>query len=281
MRFEKWQALGNDYVIVEDRELPFPLTPGRVRRLCEAHVGIGSDGIVLVAAPDRAGAVARLRIFNPDGSEAEISGNGVRQAVLYLRRAGWTEEDAFAVETPAGEVRPEITGPSTCVVDMGRASVRSVNFPSGGEDGTGAVTAAGREFRFQHVSIGNPQCAIEVPDGLEELDLDAYGPPIERHELFPNRTNVSVWRRTGDREIVARIYERGVGETRSSGTAAAGAPVAARLRGVESPVTVQLESGDLEVEVGPDLQVRLTGWALQVYRGGLADEQMGELREVD
>ena len=281
MKFEKWQALGNDYVIVEEAELPFELTPARVERLCAPHTGIGSDGVLLLSPPAEPGFVARLRIFNPDGSEAEISGNGVRQAVLYVRRAGWTEEDAFAVETPAGKVRPEITGPSTCVVDMGRASVRSVNFPSGGEDGTGALTAAGREFRFQHVSIGNPQCAIEVPDGLEELDLDAYGPPIERHELFPNRTNVSFWRRTGDREIVARIYERGVGETRSSGTGAAGAAVAARLRGVESPVTVHLEGGDLEVEVGPDLQVRLTGWALPVYRGELADELVGELREVE
>ena len=122
---------------------------------------------------------------------------------------------------------------------MGRARLRSPDdFPSGAEDGTGTLTAADREFAFQFVQVGNPQCAIEVADGLEELDLPRYGAPIERHELFPNRTNVSFWRRTGDAAIRARIFERGVGETMSSGTGATGAAVAAVLRGVDSPVTV-------------------------------------------
>ena len=148
---------------------------------------------------------------------------------------------------------------------MARASTTSADFPSGPEDGLGEVEAGGRTWSFQHVSIGNPQCAIEV-DGeeLEGLDLATLGPPIERNELFPNRTNVSFWRRDADDEISARIFERGVGETMSSGTGASGAAVAAVLRGADSPVTVHLDGGDLEVDVGEDLSVSLTGWAVPV-----------------
>ena len=113
MRFEKWQALGNDYVIVEERELPFELTAERVRRICDRHTGIGSDGVLLLSKPGERGYVARLRIFNPDGSEAELSGNGAREAVLYLRRSGWTDRDTFSIQTAAGEIRPRITGPTT------------------------------------------------------------------------------------------------------------------------------------------------------------------------
>jgi diaminopimelate epimerase len=281
MRFEKWQALGNDYVIVEARELPLELTPERVRRICAPHTGVGADGVLLLSDPDERGYVARLRIFNPDGSEAELSGNGAREAILYLRRSGWVASDTFSIQTAAGEIRPTITGPTTCTVDMGRAKLSSKDFPSGGDDGTGALSAAGRELRFQHVSIGNPQCAIEVePSELEGLDVAALGPPIERSELFPNRTNVSFWRRDSDSEITARIFERGVGETMSSGTGASGAAVAAVLRGLDSPVTVHLDGGDLEVDVGEDLHVDLTGWAVPVYRGELADEFLEELREA-
>jgi diaminopimelate epimerase len=282
VRFEKWQALGNDYAIVEERELPFELTPGRVRVLCAPHTGIGSDGVLLLSETDERGFVAELRIFNPDGSEAELSGNGVREAVMYLRRNGWVDHDSFSIRTAAGEIRPRITGPTTCTVDMGRASLRSGrDFPSGPGDGTGALTAAGREFRFQFVQIGNPQCSIEAGDELDELDIRRYGAEIERHELFPNRTNVSFWRRDGDAAIRARIFERGAGETMSSGTGATGAAVAAVLRGVDSPVTVRLDGGELEVAVGEDMHVDLTGWAVPVYSGTLSDEMIEELNEAE
>jgi diaminopimelate epimerase len=278
VRFEKWQALGNDYAIVEEAELPFELTARRIQALCARHTGIGSDGLLLLAPSDDPAFVADLRIFNPDGSEAELSGNGVRQAVLYLRHSGWAEDDVFSLRTPAGEVRPRITGPTTCTVDMGRARLRSErDFPSGGDDGTAELRAAGREFRFQFVQIGNPQCAIELAEGLDELELSRYGPEIERHELFPNRTNVSFWRRESDAAIRARIFERGAGQTRSSGTGASGAAVAAVLRGLDSPLTVHLDGGELEVEVGEDLHVDLTGWAVPVYSGELSPELVAEL----
>jgi diaminopimelate epimerase len=281
LAFEKWQALGNDYVILEAANLPFELTPGRVERLCDRHLGVGADGVLLLSEPDEPGFVARLRIFNPDGSEAELSGNGAREAILYLRRAGWTDASTFSIQTAAGEIRPTITGETTCTVDLGRARLRSKDFPTGGDDGSGTLEAGGREWGFQHVSIGNPQCAILVDDGLEELDLPEIGPAIEHHELFPNRTNVSFAREVAPGVVRARIFERGVGETMSSGTGAAGAAVAYVLRGGDSPVTVRLDGGELEVEVDEDLHVNLTGWAVPVYRGELADEFLKELHATE
>ena len=281
MHFEKWQALGNDYVIVEERKLPFELTPGRVRAICAPHTGIGSDGVLLITETDYAAFVAEVRIYNPDGSEAELSGNGVREAVMYLRRKGWTDEDSFSVRTAAGEIRPHIEG-DLCTMDIGQARLRAeADFPSGGDDGAGTLESGSRRFDFQFVQVGNPQVAIEVKDGLEELVLDRYGPFIERSELFPNRTNVSFWQQTGDAEIRARIFERGVGETMSSGTGATGAAVAATLRGVESPVTVVLDGGELVVDVDEDLHVNLTGWARPVYAGALSEEFLKELNATE
>jgi len=283
MRFAKWQALGNDYVIVEGEALPFALTPERIRRLCEPHTGIGADGVLLLERSPDPEFVASLRIFNPDGSESGLSGNGAREAIMYLRRAGWTSEDRFAISTAAGPIRPTITGPRTCRVEMGRASVRSEDFPSGGDEGRGTVESGGRTWAFRHVQIGNPQCAIAVADAgeLGSLDLGVYGPAIERSTLFPNRTNVSWFAALGEHEIRARIFERGVGETLASGTGASGAAIAYVLDGGRSPVTVRLDGGELLVEVDLNLNVTLTGWAVPVYDGTLSDEFLEELNETE
>jgi diaminopimelate epimerase len=251
-----------------------------VQKLCDPHFGIGSDGVLLLSRSDDPAYVARLRIFNPDGSEAELSGNGAREAILYLRRHGWTDADTFTILTAAGPITPTITSERTSSVEMGRASTTSKDFPSGKPDGRGVLMAAGREWSFQHVSIGNPQCAIEVTDDLEELDLSTIGPEIEGHELFPNRTNVSFLSAIGSR-VRARIFERGVGETLSSGTGASGAAVAAFLRGATSPITVELDGGELEVEISDNLNVRLTGWAEPICSGELSPELLAALSELD
>ena len=308
MKFEKWQALGNDYLIVQRDQLPFELTPARVRALCAGHFGVFADGVLLLSPPADPAHVADLRIFNPDGSEAELSGNGAREAILYLRTRGWTDEDSFTIGTRAGEIRPTITGSDTCRVDMGRASLRSQDFPGGPPDGRGTVRAGGRDWAFRHVSIGNPQCAIHVESlaGLEALDLTAIGPEIEGAQLFPNRTNVSWYADLEPRapslsvdgpyatRIRARIFERGVGETLSSGTGATGAAIAHVLDGGAASadatalrvgagalVTVHLDGGELEVEVGDDLRVELTGWARPVFAGRLSEDFEKELDETE
>jgi diaminopimelate epimerase len=309
MRFEKWQALGNDYLIVESADLPFDLTAWRIRRLCEGHFGVDADGLLLLEPSENQHFLARLRIYNPDGSEAELSGNGAREAILYLRRRGWTDQDVFSIQTEAGEIRPTITGLDTCRVDMGRATLTSKDFPDGPENGRGDLVAAGQTWRFQHVSIGNPQCAIHVADlaTLNALDLPAIGPAIEAHELFPNRTNVSwytevppsrnphgggypkghtLWgageqagESVAERQgtIRARIFERGAGETLSSGTGATGAAIAYLLSGGPSRVAVLLDGGELDVEIGEDLRVNLTGWARPVFEGRLSEDFVKEL----
>jgi len=283
VNFEKWQALGNDYIILAERDLLFELTPARIERICAPHFGIGSDGILLLSEPDEPGYVADMRIFNPDGSEAGLSGNGAREAIMYLRRNGWTEYDRFSIRTPAGEIRAEITSESTCTIDMGRARLQSADYPSGGSDGTGRLTTETGSWSFQHVQVGNPQCAIAVAgeSELAGLDLPAIGPAIEHHQSFPNRTNVSWYTPLEPGRIRARIFEREVGETSASGTGATGAAVAYVLAGGDSPVTVVLDGGELEVEVGEDLHINLTGWAVPVMRGSMADELIEELRATE
>jgi diaminopimelate epimerase len=317
MRFEKWQALGNDYLIVEQHELPFELTPARVRRLCQPHFGVGADGVLLVArseqpaagepgTSERAAAGSRsagsLRIFNPDGSEAELSGNGAREAALYMHAHGWAAAETFSIETTAGTIRPTVLGPGCCRIELPRARTSSQDFPGGPPDGVAELEADGRPWRFQHVSIGNPQCAIALTDTAElaALDLGLLGPAIESHSLFPNRTNVSWYVPLdaavppdappgGATRIRARIFERGVGETLSSGTGAAGAAVAhvlamrrerpGTMHG-ERPVsvTVVLDGGELDIEVGEDLSLTQAGWAAKVFEGRLSEELLGELR---
>ncbi len=281
MKFEKWTALGNEYVILEAEALPWELTAERIRSISDPERGIGSDGVLLLSPGAEDGIVAQLRIFNPDGSEAELSGNGARQAVLYLRQQGWTDRDDFSIRTAAGEIRAAITGPGSASLEMGRASTSSKDFPSGPPDGRGSLTVAGRDWAFQHVSIGNPQCAVPVdsPEELEGLDLGEIGPGIENHPLFPNRTNVSFFRAEASR-VRARIFERGVGETMSSGTGASGAAVAAHLAGSSSPITVELDGGELEVEISGELDVRLSGVAQQLESGEFAPELMQALADT-
>jgi len=262
MRFEKWQALGNDYVIVERDALPWPLTAERVALLCDRHRGVGADGVLELSPPaDGSASVAALRIFNPDGSEAELSGNGAREAILYLRARGWTSLDSFAIDTAAGEIRPQILSARECRVAMGRALV--------GERGE----AGGAPF--VHLRICNPQTVFAVAsvEELEGLDLAVLGPPVEHDPRFVGRTNVSWYaaEHVGERRIRTRIFERGVGETQSSGTGACGAAIAFCLAGAgPGAVTVVLDGGELVVEVDADLNVELTGWAEPVFAGELS-----------
>lgn len=279
MQVEKWQALGNDYLIIEQAGLPWPMTPERARLICDAHLGLGADGVLLLAPPTAPGFVARLTIMNPDGSEAELSGNGARQAILYLRRAGWTESREFSIETRAGEIRATIADDRTCTMAMGRARLTSADFPGGPDDGLATIEAGGRDWPIQHLQVGNPQVAVRIGsiEDLHALDLLEIGPGIEAHPAFPHRTNVSFYCAVAEDRIRARIFERGVGETRSSGTGACGAAIAHVLAGGSSPVTVVLDGGQLTVDVEESLLFSLTGWAEPVFTAQPSNELLARL----
>ena len=219
--------------------------------------------------------MARLRIFNPDGSEAELSGNGAREAVLYLRRHGWTDADSFAIQTAGGRHPPADPSETECAVDMGRARLQSAGYPSGAEDGRGELAAGGRTWRFQHVQVGNPQCAIRVENEreLDALDLPRDRPRDRAPRAVPQPDQRVVVRRARARAASARgSSSAGWGRRRRAEPAPPAAAVAYVLDGGSSPVTVVLDGGELGVEVGDDLQIKLSGWAVPVYRGTLAED---------
>jgi diaminopimelate epimerase len=222
---------------------------------------------------------ARLRVYNPDGSEDELSGNGTAQVASYLRRTEGCR-GTIALETRAGVVNAEPADDGAWTIRLSRASLESKDYPSGPRDGTGVLHAAGDELPFRHVFVGNPQCAIEVDVPLDRVPVEAYGRAVEGHPLFPQRTNVSFWRAESANEISVRVYERGVGETLSSGSGACGAAVAASLNGVRSPVVVRLPGGPIGVEVGSDLSLSLTSCPRRVFAGVLSDELVERLAEL-
>ena len=242
----------------------------RVSWLCDPHFGVGSDGVLLLSPSEDPEFVAELRIFNPDGSEAELSGNGAREAILYLRRHGWTDADTFAILTAAGPITPTITSELTCSVEMGRASTAVQGLPGG----------AARRPR----DAGRRRARLGLPARLDRQ-------PAVRDRRRRRGSRSSTWRRSARRSkatsssptgptspsceidgsrVRARIFERGVGETLSSGTGASGAAVTAFLRGAPSPIMVELDGGELEVEISEDLDVRLSGWAEPVCAGELS-----------
>ena len=255
MRFEKWHGIGNAYLVMEQADLPLELTAARVERICHPDMGAGSDGILVISGD---GAAARVRILNPDGSEAEFSGNGTRIAAGYL--LGRDGGDEVAMDTLKGPIRGLRRADGTITIDAGRASLESDadHRPAGGEPPA---------ERYRFVSVGNPHCVIEVEDP-DRLDLAVAGPPVESHPWFPNRANVEFYRPLGGNDIRMRVWERGAGETLSSGSGSTAAAVAAVVDGrAVSPVTVHLDGGTLVIEVADDLAVTLTGRVEQIHRG--------------
>ncbi len=279
MELERWQALGNEYLIVERERLRFELSAETVRLLCDEAAGLGADGILELADDEDDAVSAALTIWNSDGSQAELSGNGSRQAFLYLRASGWTESNSLAIRTPAGIITAELTGPDSATIQIGQASTASSQFPGGPGDGRSEIEIDQINEPFQFVSVGNPQCAFEVqsPELLDALELDRIGPIVENDRRFPARTNACWWTSLGEGKIRARIFERGVGETTSSGTGASGAAVASVLAGASSPVTVLLDGGELLVEVDLSLNVELSGSANRVERIRLSDQMLARI----
>jgi diaminopimelate epimerase len=284
VNFAKWQGIGNDYLVLEEELLPAALDSVAVSVICDRHVGVGSDGILLVGGASGAvpEAVARMRVFNPDGSESEMCGNGIRIFARYLANSGQIEGREFVVETLAGAIRPRLEPDGTVRVDMGSARFVSKNI--GAEAGDkdvvdAALTAGGQEYRFTFVDVGNPHCVVVVDDPAL-FDVAGVGSLIERHPLFPNRVNVEFIHVRPDRSVQMRVWERGVGETQACGTGATAVGVACVQLGLaESPVLVHLPGGDLTIEVhaGSSARVFMTGPAEEVFAGRFSADLMHRL----
>jgi diaminopimelate epimerase len=269
MRFAKYHALGNDYLVFEEADWP-ALDPSIVRRVCDRHLGIGSDGVLLRAA-SRNGEAHGLRIFNPDGSEAEKSGNGLRIFARYLWDHGVVGDESFAVSTAGGDVRCRVhEGGHTVSVEMGRASFHSAAIPVTGpprEVLRETLSAGGRTIEFSAVTIGNPHCVI-LSERARAEDAKLLGPLVESDPRFPNRTNVQLLEVLDRANLKIEIWERGAGYTLASGTSScAAAAVARRLRLCEAAVTVHMPGGRLTIEVDEEFSVRMTGAVVRVAEG--------------
>jgi diaminopimelate epimerase len=296
VRLAKWQGLGNVYLIMEEASLPAPLTPEAVGLLCDRYLGVGSDGILLRCEPSGAvaGAVTRMRVLNPDGSEPEMCGNGIRMFARYLHRSGAVSAPEFVVETLAGAIKPRLLDDGTVRVDMGTARFRSdnVDLPGSAEVVGAVLQAGGCDYEFTFADVGNPHCIVQVADPAS-FDVCGVGPLVEHHPCFPNRANAEFIRVEPDGSVTMRVWERGVGETQACGTGATAVGAACvRLGLTTSPVVVHLLGGDLTIEVGagagagsPDgtaggasgCRVFMTGPAEEVCTCDLSDDMLRRL----
>lgn len=278
--FFKGHGLGNDYIAVDPNELEFKLTPRVIRAICDRNWGLGSDGILALAPSRRAD--FGVRIYNPDGSEAEKSGNGLRIFARYLWATRRTRRRQFSVETRGGlvQIALHLDGggyPSSATVEMGRATFQPAALPCSLEVDElieQPICAAGHDLRFTGVSVGNPHCVVFRERGAEwtRQELLELGPSLENHELFPRRTNVQLAVPTGSRSIYILIWERGAGETQASGTSScAAASAAVRLGLVSSPVRVEAPGGRLDIEVRGEFELTMQGPVAEVAVGRLAD----------
>jgi diaminopimelate epimerase len=286
--FFKGHGLGNDYLVMDPTELSFKLTAKNVRAICDRNWGVGSDGI-LALVPSRK-ADFGLRIYNPDGSEAEKSGNGLRIFARYLHATGKTRKRTFTVETKGGLVSIQLHvdrhgDAASATVEMGRATFQPAALPctlAVDELIDQPIQVAGQELRFTGVSVGNPHCVIFKPEGSEwnKDELRLLGPELENHPLFPKRSNVQLAVPTGTKEIHILIWERGAGETQASGSSScAAASAAVRLGLVSSPVTVKMPGGMLSIDVSPDFDLTMKGPVAEVARGTLSPPFVRSLRQ--
>ncbi|OQW33148.1 MAG: diaminopimelate epimerase [Nitrospira sp. SG-bin1] len=277
--FFRGHGLGNDYLVMDPKELTFKLTPKNMRSVCDRNWGVGSDGILALVPSKRAD--FGLRIFNPDGSEAEKSGNGLRIFARYLHATGKTKKKRFTVETKGGLVAIDLHvdrhgDAAAATVEMGIATFKPDALPCSlhvPELIQQPIEAAGRTLTFTGVSVGNPHCVVFKPLGesWSREELLSLGPALENHDLFPKRTNVQLAVPIGPKKIFILIWERGAGETQASGSsscAAAGAAV--RLGLVKSPVTVTMPGGALNIDVAPDYSLTMKGPVAEVARGTLS-----------
>jgi diaminopimelate epimerase len=279
MRFHRYHGLGNDYLVMDPGAVGRDLTPREIRLICHRNFGVGSDGILWGPLPAQ-GADFRLRIFNPDASEAEKSGNGLRIFSRFLFDQKLVRSEPFTIQTAGGVVRSRVhPGGKQVDVEMGKVTFDGARIPVAGggrEVLNEQLTVGGRTFTFSAASIGNPHCVLPLPEISEALARQ-YGPLIEVEPRFPNRTNVQFLKVLDRKNIQIEIWERGAGYTMASGSSSsAAAAVACRLRLVDRDVTVHMPGGTLSIRIGDGFAIDMTGPVTRIGEGTIDAEAFDE-----
>ncbi len=270
MRFYKYHGLGNDYLVIHPDELAGPMTEHQIRALCDRHYGLGSDGILL-GPSESADRCFGLRIFNPDGSEAEKSGNGLRIFARFLWERQYVDHSPFTIKTTGSSAQATVhPGGNPVSVDMGRVSFQAADIPVRGETGDvldKTKIVADRIIRFCAATIGNPHCIVLCDDISRELAVST-GPLLETDDIFPDRANVQFLKTIDRHNIAIEVWERGAGYTLACGSAASvGAATAHRLGLCDEKVTAHMPGGRLDITVNKDYSVNLTGPVTKVAEG--------------
>jgi diaminopimelate epimerase len=275
MKFYKYHALGNDYIVMDPADTGGELTGSQVQLICHRHFGVGSDGILLGPLKESEGDFG-LRIFNPDGSEAEKSGNGLRIFSRFLWDQGLVREEPFTITTPGGRVQSSVHASGRSVtVEMGEVSFKSNEIPVLGpprEVLNERLVVQGKELRYCAATIGNPHCVI-IQERISEEETRQLGPHIEKESRFPNRTNVQFVKVLDRASIRLEIWERGAGYTLASGSSAsAAAAVAKRLGLCDSRISVHMPGGILRITVSDHFSIQMTGPVTKVAEGIMSQE---------
>jgi len=269
MKFYKYHGLGNDYIVIDPRETKITLDKSTIKLICDRNFGVGSDGILY--GPKIKDKTFKLRIFNPDGSEAEKSGNGLRIFSRYLWDRGLVKSKPFTINTPGGNVQSEIKNNGDLVkIEMGKVSFVASDIPLIGEEGevlNRNLVIKGRSFQYCAANIGNPHCIV-LCDEISPKLAQEYGPHIETNAIFPRKTNVQFMKVIDKNHIQIEIWERGAGYTLASGSSStASAAVAFKLGLCGNNITVKMQGGKLNIEFTHDFKATMVGPVLAVYEG--------------
>ena len=281
--FVKSHGLGNEYIVLDKDNISFELTVKAIQKICNVHFGIGSDGILLKVPATKA--EFGLRILNPDGSEAEKSGNGLRIFAKYLYDYGFAKSKSFSIETPGGVVQAEVIAETngkaqTIKVDMGKAIFESEKIPvkaTTAECIDHTLNLEYKDYQINCVSVGNPHCVI-LKDELDEKEVKTFGPQIENNAMFPNRINVQFAKVISPSVVEIMIWERGAGWTLASGSSSCAVASVMVKRGLtDRNLTIKMQGGELKIEIDNDWNLRMTGAVREVATGVLSDELITEL----
>ena len=277
--FVKSHGLGNDYIVLDSDKIDFELTQDLIKKICDVHYGIGSDGILVKYNSDVAD--FKLRIFNPDGSEAEKSGNGLRIFCKFLYDYGYIDKEEFTVETKGGIVKAKIEeknrfGKAKIItVDMGKAIFNAKQIPINTDKEefiSEKITVGDKEFEVSCVSVGNPHCVI-IKENLDEEEIKKYGPMIENHPLFPNRINVQFVKPISRNEAQILIWERGAGFTYASGSSSCGVASVLVKKGLaDREIKIKMIGGELKISIDEDWNIKMTGEVQEICSGYISRE---------